>query len=350
MPMSIPARACRPPVPAATATRQLTLLLATAPLPAAAPAGASTEVLASWLARRATTTVRTYCGHATRFAAWLGLPTLEGLVPWLEATPRGLVTARVLGYLTALEQSRAPATHNAALAAIRSLVRHLGRLERIPWATLDIAPLPVTPYRDTAGPGAAAVARLRMHLRVARDTGPQGPRRRATRDLAIIRLLFDMALRRGELVALDVAHVLRAPGDVPHTLLVRGKGRRDHQRVAVPPAAGEALIAWLTVRGASPGPLFTACGGRRPGGRLDGRSIAKLILRLAEDASGGAERPRLTPHMLRHSAISEALDRTGGDLRAVQAYSRHADPKTLLIYDDHRSGAAARVAALLSDA
>jgi integrase len=34
------------------------------------------------------------------------------------------------------------------------------------------------------------------------------------------------------------------------------------------------------------------------------------------------------PHGLRHEAITRALDRTHGDIRTVQRFSRHADPKT----------------------
>ena len=37
------------------------------------------------------------------------------------------------------------------------------------------------------------------------------------------------------------------------------------------------------------------------------------------------------PHKLRHSAITAALDATGGDLRRVQKLSRHVDLRTLAI-------------------
>jgi hypothetical protein len=92
------------------------------------PANDAETVLASWLARRAATTARTYRGHATRFAKWLGMPDMVALVPWLEATARGSVTGRALAYLATMEAPPAPATHNAAVAALQSLVRHLARL------------------------------------------------------------------------------------------------------------------------------------------------------------------------------------------------------------------------------
>jgi integrase/recombinase XerC len=39
----------------------------------------------------------------------------------------------------------------------------------------------------------------------------------------------------------------------------------------------------------------------------------------------------------RHSAITAALDVTGGNIRKVQKLSGYADPRTLMIYDDNRN-------------
>uniref|UniRef100_UPI0039080BCF hypothetical protein n=1 Tax=Nostoc edaphicum TaxID=264686 RepID=UPI0039080BCF len=35
--------------------------------------------------------------------------------------------------------------------------------------------------------------------------------------------------------------------------------------------------------------------------------------------------------------MKAALDVTGGNIRKVQKLSRHADPRTLMIYDDNRN-------------
>ena len=47
-------------------------------------------------------------------------------------------------------------------------------------------------------------------------------------------------------------------------------------------------------------------------------------------------KPR-TPHGLRHTAITAALDVSGGDVRAAARFSRHADGRTLQRYDDNRT-------------
>jgi integrase/recombinase XerC len=37
------------------------------------------------------------------------------------------------------------------------------------------------------------------------------------------------------------------------------------------------------------------------------------------------------------AAITAALDATDGNIRKVQKLSRHADPRTLMIYDDNQN-------------
>jgi integrase/recombinase XerC len=46
----------------------------------------------------------------------------------------------------------------------------------------------------------------------------------------------------------------------------------------------------------------------------------------------------LSPHKVRHSTITTALDRTNGDVLWVQKFSRHRKIDTLLIHDDNRLG------------
>jgi integrase/recombinase XerC len=58
---------------------------------------------------------------------------------------------------------------------------------------------------------------------------------------------------------------------------------------------------------------------------------------------------RLRPHGLRHAGITTALDRTGGDVRAVARFSGHKKLDTLLIYDDNRRDLGGQVAGLVSD-
>jgi integrase len=53
---------------------------------------------------------------------------------------------------------------------------------------------------------------------------------------------------------------------------------------------------------------------------------------------------KVWPHGLRHTAITEALDLTGGNVRAVQRFSRHRDVRVLERYDDNRRDLGGEVA------
>jgi integrase/recombinase XerC len=55
-------------------------------------------------------------------------------------------------------------------------------------------------------------------------------------------------------------------------------------------------------------------------------------------------RVKARPHGLWNAAITEALDLTGGDVRAVQRFSRHRDVRVLQRYDDSRRDLAGDVA------
>ncbi|NJM67993.1 MAG: hypothetical protein HC851_21180 [Acaryochloris sp. RU_4_1] len=56
----------------------------------------------------------------------------------------------------------------------------------------------------------------------------------------------------------------------------------------------------------------------------------------------------MSPHRVRHSSITAALEATGGNVRAVQQLSRHAKPETVMRYDDNRNNLQGEVTELLS--
>jgi integrase/recombinase XerC len=57
----------------------------------------------------------------------------------------------------------------------------------------------------------------------------------------------------------------------------------------------------------------------------------------------------MSPHRIRHSAITAALDATNGDVRKVQRFSRHKKLDTLMIYDDNRSNMQGEISDLLGN-
>jgi site-specific recombinase XerD len=74
------------------------------------------------------------------------------------------------------------------------------------------------------------------------------------------------------------------------------------------------------------GPLILRPMSRRP---IDRRDVYRMVVRIARTA--GIPR-HISPHSLRHAAITNALD-AGVPLRDAQILARHADPRTTEHYD-----------------
>jgi integrase/recombinase XerC len=195
------------------------------------------------------------------------------------------------------------------------------------WA-LDVEGVRSEAYRDTRGPGRVGFLRIIEQL-ASRDDA------KGARDLALLRCLYDLGLRRAEACRLDVEDLDGQAG----TLAVRGKGKTEKVKLTLAPETKTALEAWLAVRGADPGPLFRSLDrGKQGTGRLSGSAVYRIVRGLGERSG-----IRARPHGLRHASITEALDLTRGDVRAVQRFSRHRDVRILERYDDNRQDLAGEV-------
>ena len=166
---------------------------------------------------------------------------------------------------------------------------------------------------------------------------PDRVRIKAKRDLAVFRLLLDVGLRRGEIASLYLEDVDMETGKIS----VLGKGRAEKETLTLPEETKVALRAWIRVRWEAPGPLFPNFDRARKGSGkpLTGAGIYSLIRYLGKQVG-----IKTHPHGIRHTAITEALELSGGNYRAAQKFSRHADPRTLLHYDDNREDLGGKIA------
>ena len=299
------------------------------------------ELLAAgWLmSLRSARTRRAYAGDLQAWLAWLAGRGIDVLT-----AGRVHVDLWVAGQQ---DQCAEAASVRRRLSALSSFYRYCAAhdlMDRIP--TAGVARPVVDPdYTATIGltrEQARALVGAADH-----DRGPQ-----ALRTAALIRLLLHNALRVDEACAADVANL---GADAGHRVLrvMRKGGRRA--RVPLTPASAAALDAYLTDRArraglAGPrdldGPLLATA----TGGRLRQGHLWELVRRLAREA-GVETWEQLSPHSLRHSAITLALD-AGASLRDVQDYAGHKDPRTTRRYDHARDSldrnAAYAVAAYLA--
>ncbi len=291
----------------------------------------ATGLVAAFFQGRNPGTVKAYRRDLSDFREFLGAASLEEAARLLLGKDQGQANALCFSYKAKLlEEELSGATINRRLAALKSLVK-LARLVGLCVFTLEVEGVEVEAVRDTKGPGPEGVKKLLALVEHRQD-------KKSRRDLALLRLLYDLALRRGEVCSLDVEHVDLAGGG----LWVLGKGRKQRQRLTLPPKAKDALAAWLRERGTAPGALFVALDVASYGKRLLGDGLCKIIKTLGKKAG-----LRVRPHGLRHAAITRALDATNGDIRRVRQFSRHKSLDMLLIYDDAREDFAGQVALLV---
>jgi integrase/recombinase XerC len=208
------------------------------------------------------------------------------------------------------------ATINQRLSALKSLVDYARKRGLCSFTLTDVKGLRSQKYRDTRG---RTVDEYRSVLaEIDRET------LLGKRDYAICRLLWDNALRRGEIVSLDRSNFLPQES----RLMILGKGTLELQSIDLNPAVVTAINDYLLVKlnGDNPA-LFVSNNGKR----LDGKDIARIVKKYA--APVGID---LSPHRVRHSAITAYLDVSEGNVRAAQSLSRHQNLSTLMIYDDNR--------------
>jgi integrase/recombinase XerD len=335
----VPRAGARPPGPAAVAAELLARTRAE--LPVLAGLGEREELLAAaWLASlRAPRTRRAYAGDVREWLGWLagrGVDVLDA--------GRVHVDLWVAGQQ---DRGAESSTVRRRLSALSGFYRYCAAhdlVDRIP--TAGVARPVVDPdYTATVG-----LARDEARALVAGADADRGPQ--ALRTAAVIRLLLHNALRVDEACAADVADL---GADAGHRVLrVTRKGARK-AKVPLTPATAAALDAYLADRArraglGSPAQLAGPLLATATGGRLRQGHLWELVRRLARTA-GIDTWQELSPHSLRHSAITFALD-AGATLRDVQDYAGHNDPRTTRRYDHARDSldrnAAYAVAAYLA--
>lgn len=251
---------------------------------------------------------------------------------------RHAAVSLVLKYKSIIvERKLAEATINRRLAAIKSLVNYAHRVGKCEWNLGDIRGEKVKPYRDTTG---VSVAGFKQMLAV-----PDRATTKGKRDYALLRLLWENALRCGEIARANI-------GDFSaddRKLRIYGKGRgQQAELITLSPSAIAALETWLATYPSqrADDPLFCALDNARKGHRLSTTSIYRTVRAIA-DAAG--IKKVISPHRIRHSAVTAALDSTGGNVRQVQKLSRHAKIETLMVYDDNRQDAQGELSQKLAD-
>ena len=281
-------------------------------------------------ARQATApaTLRAYKADWQHFAQWCAR---SGFVP-VPAEP-----AVVGAYLASLAESHAPTTIRRRLAAIGKMHRFNG----LPWtpAHRDIQE-PLRGLLRQHGQAAQTAAPLTLAL-LRRLLATCDRSTRGRRDRALLLIGFAGALRRSELVALQVQDVAVAAEGL-RIRIARSKTDPSGQGAEVGLPSGkhadtcplQAFLAWQAVAKRRAGPLFrrVSKGGRIGSAALHPDAVRQILAQRARMA--GLESDvceRLSAHALRVGFITEAY---GAGVRDedIMRHTRHRDLRTMRGY------------------
>ena len=263
---------------------------------------------------RAPATLAAYRRDLADYFRWLASVGLE----FRDASESDLVAYAGSTLVPAL----APSTRKRRVVAVRSLYRFLaddGVIAADPGAAVDV---PRVPSGLPKALSEEEIIRL-LDAVVGVDAA-------ASRDRAILEVLYGGALRISELVGLSLGDI-----DLGERMMrVFGKGSKE-RLVPIGRYAARALTSWLdpdmrgSLRPVRPtrdddDAVFVNLRGRRLS-----RQGAWGVVRRHAAAAGLAD--RLTPHVLRHSCATHLLDH-GADIRTVQELLGHASVSTTQIY------------------
>jgi len=290
------------------------------------------RVLSDWLAtKRSPHTRRVYRRDIENFLADLG--TELGKFLSLDRHGAYALVSRYKGEL--VTKGLKSATINRRLAAIKSLVSFSYNCGHCDFMLESVKGEKLSSYRDTSGVDPEAFKRV---LSAIDRTSLKG-----IRDYALLILLWSNALRRSEVSKANIGDF----DPVAKTLRIFGKGRGNNaETVSLGSGTVMAIESWLEARGeVNPDKsLFCSVNAGYRDGRLCTQAIYNIVKERCQSA--GISKA-MSPHRVRHSSITAALEVTGGDVRRVQKLSRHSSLNTLLIYDDNRKNHQGEVTDLL---
>jgi integrase/recombinase XerD len=261
-------------------------------------------------------TRRAYQRDILDFLTFVGVDAPDGL--------RAILPGQIEHYRNRLmRDGAAKATVNRKLSVVRQLFERAmaeGWTDRNP--ATRVRGLKADQESPTSG----------LTLREAREllAGIERDTLLGQRDHCLLFVMLRTGIRRSEAAGILIGDFSRRDGH--EALTVRGKGDKT-RIVKIAPDVLRCCRDWLAASDrewAPAEPLFVAlrrtAGGYRVASRrpLTADGIWKVVLRRAEEAGLGT---RITPHSLRHTFVTLALE-GGAPLHKVQYAAGHADPRT----------------------
>lgn len=249
-----------------------------------------------WLHNRSEHTRRAYRADVVRFRTFIDCPLHDVTLGGLQDFSDGLVGLK-------------PASRVRTLAAVKSLLAFGHRIGYLPF---DVGRALKLPGRRE-GLAARILEEIDVHRMLALEPG--------RRNRVLLRLLYASGVRVAELCALrwsDVQDRKEGAGQIS----VFGKGEKERQ-ILLPASVYQELLT-LRVGATADAPVFRS---RKGGHALDTSQVLRIVRAAAKRAGLETDGKKVSPHWLRHSHATHALER-GAPIHLVAATLGHASVAT----------------------
>ncbi|MDP2651325.1 MAG: tyrosine-type recombinase/integrase [bacterium] len=261
-------------------------------------------------------TIENYDRYLTRFLTYTKVKIPSDITDELIRDYRLWLNRQTTGNNRATGETLSKKTQNYYMIALRAFLKFLARrgVESLPSDRIELAKVP---ERSLDLITQSELSRLLA--------APEGDDIKASRDRAILEMLFSTGLRVSELCSLTRDMDLSS-GE----LSIRGKGGKVRV-VFISDKALEALRRYLSARKDMSDALFVQVGKEirdKEHSPLARRSVERIVKHYAVKA--GISK-KVTPHVMRHMFATDLLS-NGADLRAVQMLLGHANISTTQIY------------------
>lgn len=294
------------------------------------------DLLEAFLSAKSPATIEAYRNDLRDLAAFLNVTTIDAASEIILRSGHGGANLLALRYKAhLLEKGLSASSVNRKLAAVRSLVGLANTLGIVDWH-LQVENMR-TEKSQVTGVGLNSVRNLLCAA--GNQRGAKG-----VRDQAIVRVFFDLALRRAEVCGLDLEDVDLAN----QRIAVKRKGHTGKTTLSFPLPTSQALKEWIERRGSEAGPLFFNMDHRHlvERRRITTCGVYHVIRTLGKSAGF-----KCHPHQLRHDGITAsviAAKNCGIGIEEVMDYSGHRQVGTLLVYRDRERNVQGQLAEMVA--
>lgn len=240
---------------------------------------------------------------------------LQEFLSFIEKKPKDIDNLDIRSYLAFLHHRKLQKSSiSRKLATIRSFFKYLHREGHVKSNPAKLVSSPKVPKNL---PRFLTVDEIFSLM-----DKPEGDTFKATRDKAMLELLYSSGLRVSEMTSLDIVDL-----DIKESLVrVKGKGKKE-RIIPVGTDAMKAIQNYLPER-ISLRKKSQALFLNNMGGRLTQRSVRRILLHYSRMINLKGD---LSPHTLRHSFATHLLH-GGADLRSIQEFLGHSSLSTTQKY------------------